>query len=134
MSTQTLTQGIAVPVRRTLHILYAEDMRELRILLEGALGRDGHLVESAPDGLVALGRIITAPVAFDLLITDHQMPNMTGLELVGQLRQLPFTGKIIVFSAELSMEVAAAYRRLRVDYILPKPIFPATLRALLTTL
>jgi CheY-like chemotaxis protein len=134
MSIHALTTGVSEQVNRTLHILYADDMRELRRLLEVALGRDGHQVETVPDGLAALGRIATATVAFDLVITDHHMPVMNGLELVGRLRQLPFAGKIIVFSSELSADVAEAYRRLRVDYILPKPIFPATLRALLKTL
>jgi len=134
MSIQALAQGLAAPVNRTLHILYADDMRELRRLLEITLGRDGHTVETAEDGQEALNRITATPSAFDLLITDHHMPNMNGLELVSRLRSLPFAGKIVVFSSELSEEVADAYRRLKVDCILPKPIFPATLRAVLATL
>lgn len=134
MSIHALAHGVTAPFHRTLHILYADDKRELRCLLETTLGRDGHNVETFPDGLAALGRIVTAPLPFDLLITDHHMPNMDGLELVAQLRKLPFAGKIIVFSSELGEEAKAAYQRLQVDYILPKPIFPATLRALLATL
>ena len=134
MSIQSLTPGITAPLTRTLRIIYADDVRELRHVLEGALGRDGHLVVTVPDGRQALDRITAAPAPFDLLITDHHMPVMNGLELVGRVRTLPFAGKIIVFSSEVSPEVAEAYRRLRVDYILPKPIFPATLRALLSTL
>lgn len=134
MSSHALTLGATGTIIRTLHILYADDMLELRHLLEITLGGDGHAVETVPDGREALARITAAPAAFDLLITDHRMPNMTGLELVGRLRTLPFAGKIIVFSSDLDEEVTAAYRRLRVDYILPKPIFPVTLRALLATL
>jgi CheY-like chemotaxis protein len=134
MSIHALAKGVVAPVTRTLHILYADDMRELRRLLEVALGRDGHTVETVADGREALDRLTAAPSAFDLLITDHHMPNMNGLELVGRLRSVPFAGKIIVFSSELSEEVTAAYHALKVDYILPKPIFPATLRALLATL
>ena len=134
MSIHALTKVVTGPVKRTLHILYADDVRELRLLLEVALGRDGHSVETVPDGRQALARITATPAAFDLLITDHHMPVMNGLELVSRLRALPFAGKIIVFSSELGEEVAAAYRRLQVDYILPKPIFPVTLRAVLSTL
>ncbi|MBI2496835.1 MAG: response regulator [Opitutae bacterium] len=134
MSLPTLTFGAAAVVPRTRHILYADDMHELRRLLEVTLGRDGHTVETAADGREALERIAAAPAAFDLLITDHHMPRLNGLELVARLRTLPFAGKIIVFSSELGEEVAGAYRRLQVEYILPKPIFPETLRMLLTTL
>jgi two-component system chemotaxis response regulator CheY len=126
--------GLGGSVAPTRHILYADDMPDLRRLLEMTLGRDGHTVATVPDGRAALDLITAAPAAFDLLITDHHMPVMNGLELVGRLRQLQFAGRIIIFSAALSAEVSAAYRRLRVDYILPKPIFPDTLRALLATL
>lgn len=134
MSNHALTNGVTGPVTRALRILYADDVRELRHLLTVALGRDGHAVTTAPDGRQALELIRAAPEAYDLLITDHHMPVMNGLELVDRVRLLPFSGKIIVFSSELSPEVAAAYRVLQVEYILPKPIFPNTLRALLASL
>jgi CheY-like chemotaxis protein len=98
------------------------------------LAKEGHLVETANDGLEALDWLTQAPAAFDLLITDHHMPGMNGLELVGRLRTLRFPGQIVVFSSELSEEITAAYHRLRVDCILPKPVFPATLRAVLAGL
>jgi len=107
---------------------------QLQQLLRIALGRDGHTVETVANGQEALALITARPDAFDLLITDHHMPVMNGLELVGRVRALPFPGRIIVFSSELSHEVNEAYHRLQVDYILPKPIFPQTLRALLATL
>ena len=69
-----------------------------------------------------------------MIITDHHMPGINGLELVSAVRNLPYHGKIIVFSSELSEAVDSAYRRLKVDHILPKPIFPAQLRAVFATL
>ncbi len=134
MSIHALSNGVSAPVKRARHILYADDMRELWCLLEVTLSRDGHTVETVADGREALERITAAPGAFDLLITDHHMPFMNGLELVRRLRSLPFTGKIVVFSSELDLAISEAYRRLRVDCILPKPIFPNTLRAVLTAL
>jgi len=115
-------------------ILYADDVPQLQRLLQIALGRDGHTVEIVSNGQEALALITARPDAFDLLITDHHMPVMNGLELVGRARALSFPGRIIVFSSELSQEVADAYHRLQVDHLLPKPIFPQTLRAILATL
>jgi CheY-like chemotaxis protein len=134
MNNHATIPGSAGTVTHPLRILYADDMRELRCLLEVTLRRDGHTVATAADGREALEQITAAPDAFNLLITDHHMPCLNGLELVGRLRTLCFTGRIIVFSSELDDEVREAYRRLQVDYILPKPIFPQTLRALLATL
>ena len=98
-----------------------------------SFGRDGHQIECADDGEVALAHLIATP-DYDLLITDHCMPVMDGLELVTHLRTRKFQGKIIVFCSELSATVAAEYRALQVDRILYKPIFPSVLRELLREL
>lgn len=120
--------------RRPLHILYADDMQQLRELFTIVLTREGYTIETVPDGQDALERLQREPATFDLLITDHHMPRLNGLDLVRQARQLPFTGKIIVFSSELSQTMTAQYRDNGVDLILPKPIFPHTLRVILVQL
>jgi len=109
-------------------------MRELRQLLQIVLGRDGHKVESVSDGNLALELILPDPTAYDVVITDHHMATMSGLELVARLRAMAYSGKIIVFSSELSEKVDASYRAHKVDFILPKPVFPSELRALFATL
>jgi CheY-like chemotaxis protein len=119
---------------KTFRILYAEDMRELRDLAMITLGRDGHAVECVKDGQAALGRLTATPDAFDLLITDHHMPNMNGLELIQQVRRIPFKGKIIIFCSELSQDVNQAYCDLMVNEILYKPILPSELRSVLARL
>lgn len=126
--------GAPPPASRPRRVLYADDVPQLQKLLQIALGRDGHVVETVANGREALERITATPEAYDLLITDHHMPVMNGLDLVGRARAQAFPGRIIVFSSELSQEVADDYRRLQVDYLLPKPIFPQTLRAILATL
>ncbi len=119
---------------KPLRILYADDMRQLREFMTIMLGREGHQVATVQDGAEALDWIERSPDDFDLLITDHHMPRLNGLELVRAVRQLPFAGKVIVFSSELSEQVHDRYRRLTVDLILPKPIFPVTFRQLLNQL
>lgn len=119
---------------RRLRVLYADDVPELRDLLIALLGGSGHTVETAKDGQDALRKVFTAPNAYDVVITDHHMPVMNGLELVGQLRELAFPGKIVVFSSELSRDVHERYQHYRVDQILAKPVFPETLRDLVSRL
>lgn len=134
MSSPLSTANSQPKPRKSFRVLYADDMRELRQLLEIVLGRDGHKVESVHDGKLALEMIKKDPGAYDVIITDHHMPNISGLEIVAQLRAMKYPGRIIVFSSELSTEVDAAYRRHHVDHILPKPIFPSDLRAIFATL
>lgn len=114
-----------------LRVLYAEDMKELRELMRIVLTREGHGLETCENGQLALDRLSPNPAAYDLLITDHHMPVINGLELVQQVRQLAFPGKILVFSSELSPSVHDAYVALQVDRVLPKPIRPDALRQLL---
>jgi CheY-like chemotaxis protein len=134
MTSTPTVKDAATRTRRSLRVIYADDMRELRQLMEIVLGRDGHHVDSVSDGHLALEIVKKNLNAYDVVITDHHMPTISGLELVGQLRALNFPGKIIVFSSELSTEVDAGYRRHKVDHILPKPIFPSDLRAIFATL
>lgn len=127
---QPTPAAAAVPPRRW-RILYAEDVRELREVASMALPLDGHSIECANDGRLALDRVIANPGAFDLIITDHHMPNMNGLEFVTRLRAMNYPGKIVVFSSELKPAVTEAYLALHVDRVLPKPIFPKELRRVL---
>jgi CheY-like chemotaxis protein len=122
------------PLGRPLRILYAEDLPELRDFMRLFLTRAGHYIETFDDGSAALDRLGNAPGSFDLLITDHQMPRLTGLELVARLRQLPYPGKIAVFSSNLPPAAADGYQRLAVDLVLPKPVFPSTLLMMLEQL
>lgn len=118
------------PLAHPLRVLYADDMRELREVVRLSLSREGHNIETAEDGRQALDRLRADP-SFELVITDHHMPRMNGLELVRELRALSFPGKIMVFSSEISAEVAAHYRQLGVDKILYKPVYPSALRHVL---
>lgn len=119
--------------KRFLRILYADDLPELRDVARISLSRDGHGIECVADGLLALNRV-TVDRHFDVVITDHHMPNMNGLQFVRALRELEFPGKILVFSSELSAAVANEYQQLRVDRILYKPVFPSALRETLAEL
>jgi CheY-like chemotaxis protein len=123
----------ARPIRKW-RILYAEDVRELRDLARMVLSLDGHYVECVVDGKFALDRITAAPTAFDMVITDHHMPVMNGLQLVEQLRAIQYPGRILVFSSELKPQVTEAYYALKVDRVIPKPIFPSELRHVLAEL
>ena len=123
----------APTIKRFLRVLYADDLRDLRDIMRISLSREGHGIECVEDGLLALARV-TADPGFDLVITDHHMPNLNGLELVMRLREQEFPGRIMVFSSELSPNVAAEYERLRVDRILYKPVYPSVLRDVIAEL
>lgn len=126
--------SIPKPAIRRLRVLYAEDLPPLRELMHLLLDPERHRLETCANGRLALEQLCRDPSAIDLLITDHHMPVMNGLDLVRAVRRLPFAGRIVVFSSELSPQVHDEYTVLGVDRVLPKPIPPATLRNLLAEL
>jgi CheY-like chemotaxis protein len=117
----------AKTVRR---VLYVDDMRELREVASLALSRCGHKVDCAPDGEEALVMVTADPTAYDIVISDHHMGRMSGLELVMRLREIKFPGKIAIVSSELNEDVEGEYRGHGVEQILYKPVSLADLRAL----
>ena len=62
-------------------LLVAEDDEAVRAFLEKAFELDGHTVLTAQDGAMALEVLAREGGAFDLLLTDIQMPVMDGIAL-----------------------------------------------------
>ncbi|PZR77260.1 MAG: hypothetical protein DLM52_04970 [Chthoniobacterales bacterium] len=104
-----------------LRILTVEDEPAVTQLLALVLGGPAAKITNACDGWMALMKIGATAKPFDVIITDHNMPRMTGLDLVRRLRVRKFVGKIIVLSAYLSQENVRAYEELQVDMMLAKP-------------
>jgi CheY-like chemotaxis protein len=104
-----------------LRILTVEDEPAVAQMVGLLLGGPGAKITHACDGWMALMKIGAAKEPFDVIITDHRMPRMNGLDLVRRLRVRQFTGKIIVLSAYLTKENIQAYEELEVDMMLAKP-------------
>jgi CheY-like chemotaxis protein len=119
-----------VAAKKTRRVLYVDDMRELRDVARLALTRAGHKVDCAPDGHDAYELVKANPGAYDIVITDHHMGGMNGIELVMRLRELKYPGMIAIVSSELNSDVEQEYRRLGIEKILYKPVELSGLRAL----
>ncbi len=104
-----------------LRILVAEDEKSIAHMIAMVLGGPTSKVTSASNGWEALIKIGAMARPFDVVITDHRMPRMTGLQLVRRLRAQNFAGKILVLSAHLSDEDIRAYEELNVDMMMSKP-------------
>jgi len=109
-------------------ILAADDCPVLRGFYRLVFSGPGTEVVVAGDGAEAL-RAAEAG-AFDLVVTDHEMPGMDGLALVRALRALGHGGPVAVVSGALTPALAAEYRAAGVARLLSKPCSLAALRAL----
>ena len=104
-----------------LRILVVEDEKALAHMIAMVLGGPAAKVVRAINGFEALMKVSVANRPFDVIITDHRMPRVGGLELVSRLRAQNFSGKILVLSGELLDEDIAAYEKLNVDMMMSKP-------------
>ena len=62
-------------------VLIADDEASMRALVARAIAMDGHETVTAQDGAEALEILTRDNGAFDLLLTDIQMPIMDGIAL-----------------------------------------------------
>jgi two-component system chemotaxis response regulator CheY len=83
-------------INRALTVLTVDDSRTMREMVSMTLRGAGFAVVQAEDGVDALKVLRENEV--DVIITDLNMPNMDGLQLVKELRAKPeFKGKPILF-------------------------------------
>ena len=81
MNATAMIEGAAGRPRR---ILVVDDEPVLRDLTSGALKRAGYHVDTAKDGAEAWE--ILQQHGYDLLITDYNMPGLSGVELIKNVR------------------------------------------------
>jgi DNA-binding NtrC family response regulator len=101
-------------------ILVVDDEDIIRESLSFILRKEKYEVEEAANGKIAFEMLKES--SYDLVITDLEMPEMKGIELLDELRKVNLQTNTIVITAYGSMETAiAALRSGASDYIL-KPV------------
>ena len=82
-------------ISRSLRILVVDDFSTMRCIMKNILQQLGFThIEEAEDGAAALGKLRTG--GFEFVISDWNMPNMMGIDLLrhvradSTLRNLPF--------------------------------------------
>ena len=79
-------------------ILLADDDKSTRELVRRALEMDGHQIQVAEDGSEAWTAFEAAPTAFDLIITDVEMPGTDGVTLAKNALAASATVKVLMMS------------------------------------
>jgi two-component system, sensor histidine kinase and response regulator len=83
-------------MKRSVHILLAEDNPVNQKLAVMMLGKAGYQVDVAGDGKQAVAKYTKTPEAYDLIFMDVQMPEMDGKVATQTLRRLGFNDVPIV--------------------------------------
>ena len=118
-----------LPGRPTVKILIIDDSTAMRMIVRKTLrlaGFEGHEFVEAEDGAKGLAAITAA--APDLVLSDWNMPNMTGIELLEKLNQ---TGVKVPFGF-VTTEVTPDMRQRAVaagaHFVVAKPFTPESFR------
>ncbi len=85
----------------TEHILVVDDQEAIREVAARALRLAGYKVTIASNGCEALNQILAVLYTLDqidLVLTDLNMPQMAGLEMMEQMEQMELTTPVIVMS------------------------------------
>lgn len=110
-------------------LLLVEDDERSRRMLKMTLAGKGYRLHEAADGQAALEILQREPI--DLVLSDIQMPGMSGLELLARIRASHPELMVVMMTAFGSEKIAVeAMKRGANDY-LTKPIKPSELAAVL---
>ena len=119
---QTAGAPIQCRANAPCRILVVEDEPDIRRINAVVLHRAGYHVDAAEDGHAGWQAVRHAPESYALLITDHNMPGLTGLALVKKLREARMTLPVIMATAALpEADLFDRYPWLQPAVVLLKP-------------
>jgi DNA-binding NtrC family response regulator len=104
------------PTASDARVLVIDDHAQARESMADVLRRAGHQVETLASAIEALKMLDRE--SFDVIVTDLQMPGMTGLEFIHHLHQRPHGAQVLMVTAHASVASAVdAMRHGAFDYI-----------------
>jgi signal transduction histidine kinase len=125
-----LQQPVAVcasqRIERNLRILVVDDQEIICELIGEYLKGDGHDVTTAVESSEALA--LFAREGFDLVITDHSMPGMNGLQLAKAIKDLDPKTRVILLTGFGDEMMGRGEQPSAIDLVLGKPVSAADLR------
>ncbi|MEA2173080.1 MAG: two-component system, NtrC family, response regulator AtoC [Blastocatellia bacterium] len=106
-------------MNRKIRVLVVDDDSLLRRLVTGQLARSGFEASSAANGQEAL-EVISA-TDYDVILLDIQMPGISGLDALRQIRKMEDAPEVIMLTADTSLATGIEAMRLGAYDYLTKP-------------
>ena len=124
----TQTEQTGERVEAKSKVLIVDDDATIRVMITGVL-RDVCQCDEAENALVALDKI--GRMSYDLIIVDHEMPGMTGSELIARVRgeDLAPQARVLLLSGALPLESLGGSLLEWADDFVRKPFRPSELRS-----
>lgn len=119
MSKGLFKEGI-LEFLKTVTILCVEDEEDIRLIYKSIFGHLAKNVIFASDGAEGLKKYKQNHV--DMIVTDHQMPNLTGLDMVAEIRKSDDVIPIILITAFGDSGLLTRALNLNINSFVQKPI------------
>jgi DNA-binding NtrC family response regulator len=111
--------------KKQVNIMLIDDEEYLVKLWKRVMERQGYRVTGFIRGLQALEEFKAKPDYYDIVVTDHSMPEITGYQLIEEILKIRNDMKIILCSGYLG-EIEITVKKLDIDILL-KPFDSITL-------
>lgn len=110
------------PLGGSERILIIDDEIFVAEMIRTMVSRLGYQISLAHSGSEGLERFMAAPQNFDLIITDHSMPDLSGIELAETVTQIKPRLPIIMITGYNDSFDEASLNRYGISKVLYKPI------------
>jgi two-component system chemotaxis response regulator CheY len=121
---------VVVPVMKS--VLLVDDSKAMRMIVRRTLRQAGYSelkVTEAENGVDALSKFSEA--APDLILCDWNMPEMTGIELLQELRGRGAQVSFGFVTSEATVEMREKASNARAQFLIAKPFTPDQFRTIL---
>jgi len=102
------------------HVMYVDDDPMMVVMVSGLLQRAGHRVTTCADASTAVALLRSASAAFDVVVTDYNMPQGSGLDVARASHALRPELPVVISSGYLSEELRIAAAQAGVRRLLSK--------------
>ncbi|HEV7558600.1 MAG TPA: response regulator, partial [Kofleriaceae bacterium] len=119
---ESIADQVSAPMVLAGRALVVDDSRAIREAMTSMLGREGWIVDVAEDGARALQ--MTRHLRYDLIVTDLEMPELHGFDLIARLRadERFKTTPIVIITSRSNPEHRRRAKDLGVRALVAKPI------------
>ncbi|MDO9285110.1 MAG: CHASE domain-containing protein [Aquabacterium sp.] len=112
--------GPSVPPGRGQHLLYVDDDPVMGLMVDGLLRQAGYRVSCVADPREALHRAMATVDAIELVITDYNMPELSGLDLALELQRVRPGLPVVISTGYVTESLRQQARQAGVRQVLQK--------------
>jgi CheY-like chemotaxis protein len=101
-------------------VLYIDDDEVMVVMVERLLERIGYVVACMHDPAAAIDAVRAAPALFDIVVTDLNMPELSGLDVARELAAIRSDLPVVISSGNIPEQLQSDARQAGVRALLHK--------------